>query len=51
MNEPLFQPLSRWAILPGDPPALKNWLLAKPAEEAADEAPDEDEGSRWREAS
>lgn len=47
MIEPLFQPLPRWTILPGDPPALKNWLIDKAAAERPasepPEPPDEDE--------
>lgn len=47
-----FEPAPRWTILPGDPPALKNWLLAKPAEDVEHpDLPDEQDDPMWRKAS
>jgi hypothetical protein len=33
---------SRWATLPGDPPALRRWLAAQAGDEAPGDWPQED---------
>lgn len=36
------EPLSRWAVLPGDPVDLRRWLRDKQAGDTSTELPDEE---------
>lgn len=37
-------PIPRWTVLPGDPPALRRWLQAK---QAADDGPPAEATEPW----